>query len=68
MPSYEPKGPEEARNWRGVLRGAAMVVNALFAMWLFALEAVWGHYVDGGMISIPPILAIIALALSVPKR
>lgn len=49
--------------WRSVLRAVAVGLNALFAVWLFANAAVWGprDYLGGAVVTIPPLLAIVAL-------
>ena len=57
-------------NWRGAIRVLAIVLNVMFAFWLFTSAAVWGpnDYVGGTLITIPPILAVIALLCSDPNR
>jgi hypothetical protein len=57
-------------NWRAALRGVAIVLNALFALWLFATAAIWIwgpiDYVGGAVSTVPPLVAIIALLVSGP--
>jgi hypothetical protein len=52
-------------NWRSGLRVAAIALNSLFALWLFANAAAWGpdDYVGEAVISVPPILAVVALCV-----
>ena len=51
--------------WRWGVRIAAILLNGLFALWLFATAAVWGpnDFVGGIALTIPPLLAIIAICL-----
>ena len=52
-------------NWRSGLRVAAITLNCLFAIWLFATAVAWGpnDYIGGAVGTVPPILAVIALCV-----
>jgi hypothetical protein len=49
--------------WRSAIRAVAIALNALLAVWLFANAAVWGpgDYLGRAVVTIPPLLAIVAL-------
>ena len=53
-----------------MLRAVAVIVNGVFAAWLFATAAIWGpnDYVGGAVVTIPPLLAIIALSTTAHAR
>ena len=53
-----------------MLPAVAIIVNGVFAAWLFATAAIWGpdDYVGGAIITIPPLLAIIALSTPAHSR
>jgi hypothetical protein len=48
---------------------SAITLNGLFALWLFANGVIWGpnDYVGRIVITIPPLIAIIALTLGVSE-
>jgi hypothetical protein len=51
---------------RAILRVSAIVLNALFAVLLFAQAVVWGpnDYLDGMLMAVPPLLAVAALSVT----
>ena len=53
-----------------VLRVAAIGLNAVAAFYWFSYAMVWGpnDYIGGIVSTIPPMLAVIALVCSQPKR
>ena len=68
--SDDAKGGEEAMRWREYLRLAAIIVNSLFALWLFTVKAWWMPigYLGGLPFVVPPTIALVALALSRRER
>ena len=68
--SVEAEGGEEAMRWRSYLWLTAIVVNSLFVLWLFMVKAWWMPigYLGGLPFVVPPIVALIALALSPRER
>jgi hypothetical protein len=51
---------------RAILRVSAIVLNALFAVLLFAQAVVWGptDYLGGMLMAVPPPLAVAALSVT----
>jgi hypothetical protein len=62
------EGSDDVTNWREHLRILAILVNGLFALFLIGTKGWWMSMGLGVPIIVPPVLAIIALAVHRVRR
>jgi hypothetical protein len=62
------EGSKEAMNWREHLRILAILVNGFFALFLIGTRSWWMSMGLGVPMIVPPVLAVIALAVHGVRR
>jgi hypothetical protein len=66
--AHPKEGGKEAMNWREHLRLLAILVNGFFALFLIGTRSWWMSMGLGVPMIVPPVLAVIALAVHGVRR